>query len=111
MRLKHCALALGLTMSAASSTAQDYAISVSGFVCEFCAFGVSKNVSKLPFLDRTRYDKGIEMDPENQLVTLAVRKDAALDRAALTEAIESAGYKVEEIFVLSDTGEKAVWQP
>ena len=111
MRLTHYMFALILALGSKPVLAQDYVVSVSGFVCEFCALGVSKKVSKLPFIDRDRYDNGIEMDSENQLVTLAVRDGDSLDAAALSKAVESAGYNVEEIFVVSQTGQREIWQP
>ena len=97
-----------LLLNAAPAMAQDYVVQVSGFVCEFCALGVSKKVSKLDFVDRTRYDNGLIMDSQNQTVTIAVKEGETLDRASLVEAVESAGYKVESIAAHSLDGERAM---
>ena len=111
MRLTQLLFALVLALGSVAATANDYVVSVSGFVCEFCALGVSKKVSKLPFIDRDRYSNGIEMDSENQLVTLAVKQGSTLDPVALNDAVTAAGYNVEEIYVITQTGEREVWQP
>lgn len=72
--------------------AADYVVDVNGIVCEFCSLGVTKKVAKLPFIDKTRYTNGVDVDIENQKVTIAVKDGAELDVDALFEAIESGGY-------------------
>jgi copper chaperone CopZ len=91
--------------------AQDYVIHVNGIVCEFCSIGVRKKVSKLPFIDRTKYDDGVEVDIENQMVTIAVKSDAVLDKKALFAAIEAAGYNPVKIYELAPDGKKIAYQP
>lgn len=70
---------------------------------------MSKKLSKLPFVDRSRFNKGVLMDAENQLVTLAVKPSATFDVVQLTDAVESGGYKVEQIFTLSADGQREPW--
>ena len=72
---------------------------------------MSKKVSKLPFIDRSRLDNGVHVDIENQLVTIAVNPNAELNQAALFEAIVSGGYEPTEMFELTPDGERRVWQP
>lgn len=98
------ALMLVLAMSGAVAVAQDYVVEVHGIVCEFCSFGVAKKVRKLDFIDKTRLDKGVRVDIENQQVFVAVRDDARLDKAALFKAIESGGYKPIKVWTLSESG-------
>lgn len=106
MRISTLALIAALLLSTpAPALAQDYVINVNGIVCEFCAFGVTKKVAKLPFIDNTRYDKGVLVEVENQMVTIAVKEDATLDKNALFAAIESGGYNPVTIWKLMPDGE------
>lgn len=104
-------LALLIALSPTLVLAQDYVINVNGIVCEFCSLGVTKKVAKLPFIDRTQYNKGVYVEIENQMVTIAVKEGETLDKAALFAAIESGGYKPVEIFTLSTEGERIAYQP
>ncbi len=72
---------------------------------------MSKKVSNLPFVDRSRHDNGVLVDVENQMVTLAVKADAKLDQEALFEAIEDGGYEPIEVFELTPDGQRKAWQP
>lgn len=91
--------------------AADYVVDVNGIVCEFCSLGVTKKVAKLPFIDKTRYTNGVNVDIENQQVTIAVKDGAELDVDALFKAIESGGYnpiRVRELGadrVIGETGQ------
>lgn len=89
----------------APTVAADFVVTVNGIVCEFCSLGVRKKVSRLPFIDRSKYDDGVDVDPENQKVTIAVRDDAELDREALFEAIRSAGYNPIDVKALDEAGD------
>ena len=104
-------LALLLAAMSMQASAQDYVINVHGIVCEFCSLGVTKKVSKLPFIDRAKYDKGVKVEIENQMVTIAVKDGAAVDKAALFAAIESGGYNPVEIFELTPDGKQIPYQP
>ncbi len=92
------ALALLLALLANDAHARDYVVHVHGIVCEFCALGVSKKVARLPFVDRSRYNKGVLVAIENQRVTVAVKPGATLDRQALYRAIKDGGYEPIELF-------------
>lgn len=87
------------------AVAQDYVVSVNGIVCEFCSIGVRKKLSRLPFVDTSKYDDGVIVDIEHQRVTVAVKEGMPLERAALFDAIKSAGYNPVEIFQLAEDGE------
>lgn len=104
-------IALTLAVFATPAIAQDYVVRVNGIVCEFCAFGVTKKVSKLKFIDRTKYNKGVEVDVKEQLVTIAVKTAASLDRKALYDAIESGGYNPVELWELAEDGSRTLVQP
>jgi hypothetical protein len=110
VRIIKALLVLG-ALSSTSALAQDYVVNVNGIVCEFCSLGVTKKVSKLAFIDRSKYDKGVKVEIESQMVTIAVKADAQLDQQALFEAIESGGYNPVEIFELTATGDRVAYQP
>lgn len=89
-----------------TSIADDYVVNVNGLVCEFCAIGVTKKVSKLAFIDNSKYTKGVKVEIEDQMVTIAVKEDSELDKEALFSAIEAGGYNPVGIWKLTPEGEK-----
>jgi|TARA_B110000263_G_C14982793_1_gene362319 hypothetical protein len=105
------AIALLVALISTPAYAQDYIVNVNGIVCNFCSLGVAKKVSKLPFIDRAKYDRGVKVEIESQMVTIAVKEGAALDIEALFAAIESGGYNPVKVFELTLTGEHIAFQP
>ncbi len=97
--------ALAVALVSTPVLAQDYVVTVHGIVCSFCAQGVIKKVSKLPFVDRSMYTNGVKVEIEEQKVTVAVRDDAAINTASLFAAIESGGYSPIDVWIVSATGE------
>ncbi|MCH8158405.1 MAG: heavy-metal-associated domain-containing protein [Proteobacteria bacterium] len=85
--------------------ASDYVVHVHGLVCSFCAQGVTKKVSRLPFIDQSKYTKGVKVEIEKQKLTIAVIPDWDLDIPALFEAITSGGYEPVDIWTVTATGE------
>lgn len=86
-----------------TTAAQTYAVTVHGIVCEFCSYGVAKNIRKLSFIDSTQFKKGVKVDIKNQVVYIAVKNNSKLDRPTLFDAIESGGYKPIDIRKLNKT--------
>ncbi|MEE8046189.1 MAG: hypothetical protein V3T49_05055 [Dehalococcoidia bacterium] len=111
MFIKINALALLIALISTPALAQDYVVAVNGIVCEFCSLGVTKKVSKLPFIDHSKYDKGVKVEIEDQMVTIAVKEDADLDAEALFDAIESGGYNPVDIWKLTPDGERIAYHP
>ena len=66
---------------------------VNGIVCSFCAQGVNKKLSKLPYIDRTKYKKGVKVEIEKQLVTIAVKPDSGFSLDEVLRKIKSGGYE------------------
>ncbi|MEE8306887.1 MAG: heavy metal-associated domain-containing protein [Gammaproteobacteria bacterium] len=97
--------AVALLLSSPSGFANDYVVHVHGMVCSFCAQGVTKKISKLPFIDRSKYTKGVKVEIENQKVTVAVKPDERLDVPALFKAIKSGGYDPVDVWTVGATGE------
>lgn len=111
MKAKLWIIASCMTLVSIPALADDYVITVNGMVCEFCSLGVTKKIAKLPFIDRSKYTDGVDVEIENQKVTIAVKEGDVLDKDALFEAIESGGYNPIEIFALSADGERTALQP
>lgn len=103
------AFAVLFALSSAPVYAQNYVIDVSGIVCQFCSLGVAKKVSKLPFIDQSKFDKGVKVDIHNQRVTIAVKND--LDQAALYTAIKDGGYHPIETYTVLADGSHEVYVP
>ena len=111
MSIRIIILPILLVFVTTSALAQDYVINVNGIVCGFCSLGVRKKVSKLPFIDQTRYNKGVKVEVENQMVTIAVKDGATLDRDALFAAIESGGYNPVKVYELGPDGQQIAIEP
>lgn len=111
MKIRVWILVFCMTLVTLPAVAQDYVITVNGMVCEFCALGVTKKIAKLPFIDKSKYTDGVDVEIENQKVTIAVQDGAELDKDALFAAIESGGYNPIEIFEISADGEHIAYQP
>lgn len=68
-------------------------IIVQGIVCSFCSQGVKKKLSKLPFIDDTRYSKGVKVEIEIQRVTIAIKPGTEFDMEQVFKSIKSGGYE------------------
>ena len=75
---------------------------VKGLVCPSCAIGVRKNLSKMEGVDKKRFKDGIDMNPETQLVTIALKNGAKLDTKDLIERVVDAGYTAVEEYRLHE---------
>ena len=69
---------------------------VKGLVCPSCAIGIRVKVSKLPFVDVTRYKRGVDMDIKSQLLTVALLPNVKMDTRNIDKAVSNAGYEVVE---------------
>lgn len=85
--------------------ASDYVVHVHGLVCSFCAQGISRKVSRLPFIDQSKYTKGVKIEIEKQKLTIAVMTGRDLDIPALYEAITAGGYEPVDIWTVTAAGE------
>ena len=80
---------------------------VKGLVCPSCAIGIRIKVGKLPFVDSTRYKRGIDMDTKTQLLTIALLPGAKANIGELDKAITNAGYEPAEWYSLENGKLKA----
>ena len=74
---------------------------VKGLVCPSCAIGIRVKVGKLPFVDSTRYKRGLDMDTKTQLLTVALLPGVKADAKQLVKAITGAGYDPIEWYSLA----------
>ena len=75
---------------------------VKGLVCPSCAIGIRKNLSKMKGVDKKRFRDGVDMNPETQLVTIALKENCEVDYKDLMERVEDAGYDAIEEYKLHD---------
>ncbi len=75
---------------------------VKGLVCSSCGIGIRVKVGKLPFVDSTRYKRGIDMDTKTQLLTIALLPGAKANAGELDKAITNAGYEPVEWYSIED---------
>ena len=78
---------------------KDLVFEVKGLVCSFCAYGLQKGMSKLKFVDKKKYTKGVYTDITHQFVKVGLKKDKKpnIDKALI--AIQDAGYEVLKSYV------------
>lgn len=76
------------------------AVYARGLCCPSCAIGVRLKVSALEFVDTEKPDKGVEIDPVNQLVTVALKPGKTVDSKAIRQAIQDAGYAPVHIYTV-----------
>ena len=61
-----------------------------------------RNLSKMKGVDKKRFRDGIDMNPETQLVTIALKENGKVDYKDLMERVEDAGYDAIEEYKLHD---------
>ena len=80
---------------------------IKGLVCPSCALGIRIKVGKLPFVDSTRYKRGVDMDAKTQLLTVALLPGIKADDQSLSHAIIAAGYDPVERYTMQEGKLKA----
>jgi len=80
---------------------------IKGLVCPSCALGIRIKVGKLPFVDSTRYKRGVDMDAKTQLLTVALLPGIKADDQSLSQAIIAAGYDPVERYTMQEGKLKA----
>jgi len=85
------------------------AVYVKGLVCSSCSIGVKVHLRKLKGVDKKLLDKGITLDINSQLATVALKPGAMLNPKEVVKAIDKAGYEAGAMFV--SNGNKVVRTP
>jgi hypothetical protein len=78
---------------------EDLVFQVKGLVCSFCAHGLQKGLSKLKFVDKKKYTKGVYADINYQFVKVGLKKDKKLNIDKALTVISDAGYEVLKSYV------------
>lgn len=77
-------------------------IEVHGIVCSFCSQGVTRKLAKLPFIDASKYTKGVKVEIEQQKVTIAIKRGTTLDIKEVFDSIRSSGYEPIKATIYQD---------
>jgi len=72
---------------------------VQGIVCSFCAYGVQKNLSKLDFIDTSKYNDGVLIDINAHLVTLAIKPTKKINIRKIIQNILEGGYEPIKLYL------------
>ena len=78
---------------------EDLVLQVKGLVCSFCAHGLQKGLSKLKFVDKTKYTKGVYADITHQFVKVGLKKNKEPNIDKALDVITEAGYEVLKSYV------------
>jgi len=79
-------------------------LEVHGIVCSFCSFGVQKKLSKLPFVDLSKYKKGSHIEIEKQRVTIAIKPNEQVNIKLIYDSIISGGYDPKQAWISDSSG-------
>ena len=77
---------------------EDLVFRVKGLVCSFCAHGLQKGLSKLKFVDKKKYTKGIHTDINHQYVVVGLKKGEEINVDDAIDVITDAGYEVSKFY-------------
>ena len=76
-------------------------LKVDGVVCSFCAYGLEKSISKLPFVEKSLFGgDGVFVDVNKGIITVAINPKEKIDILGTVKAITKAGYVAREIHML-----------
>jgi len=76
-------------LKASPNTVAAYA---KGLCCPSCGIGIRKKISKLSFVDKSRFNKGVELDASTQIVSIAVKRGERANAQEVAKSIQKAGY-------------------
>lgn len=79
-----------LAVSAQEVSQPTYKIQVDGLACPYCAYGLEKSLTKISGVE------GIETDIDTGIVTITMAAEATLHRLAATQAVEDAGFTLND---------------
>ena len=76
----------------------DVVFKVKGMVCSFCAQGLQKSLSKLSYVDKKNYTKGVKVNLKDQVTIISTKAGAKIDYNLAVKKIADAGYSVEAAY-------------
>lgn len=87
--------------AALKKSPSDVVVYAKGLICESCAIGIRKKLQRLDFIDTRQPNKGIQMNPQTQLVTITVKRGALADGPKISKAIRAAGYDPVSLYLVN----------
>jgi len=89
-------------------------VHVLGAVCSFCSLGIQKKLSKLPFVDLSKYNhRGSLMEIEKQRLTIAIKPGEKANIKAhiksIYKAVRAGGYDPKRAYVGKGKNKIAVY--
>lgn len=78
---------------------EDLVFEIKGLVCSFCAHGLQKGISKLKFVDKKKYTKGVYTDITHQFVKVGLKKNKIPNIDKALAVIQDAGYEILKFYV------------
>ncbi len=76
----------------------DVVFKVKGMVCSFCAQGLQKSLSKLSYVNKKNYTKGVKVNLKDQVTIISTKEGAKINYNLAIKKIADAGYSVEEAY-------------
>lgn len=105
MKTKTLFLAAALMLAPAFAYAEVIKTDVNGLICAFCATAIEKTVGKIDGVE------SVKVDLDTRVVTTTTKDDTQISDAALTKAIEDAGYVVVDIHRQTAVAESKADEP
>ena len=90
----------GAAVAKLKAEANTVVVYARGMCCASCGIGIRKKISKLDFVDRGRFNKGVDLDPKTQLVIVALKEGSSATPQVLSQAVEDAGYDAIHMYKL-----------
>lgn len=90
MRIAVAAI-IGLWLAGNPAFAETYKLSVDGLACPFCAYGIEKQLDKLPGVTN------LKTDIKSGTVTVKTNKGKKLATAQLRAAVKRAGFTLRSV--------------
>lgn len=75
---------------------------VKGLVCSSCAIGVKVHLRKLKGIDKKQLDKGVTLNINTQIASIALLDEHSISPQDITKAITKAGYKAKYLYQWDD---------
>ncbi len=75
-----------------------YLVYVKGLVCSSCAIGIKVHLRKLKGVDKRQLEKGISLDIESQIASIALKDNHNISPKDIAKAIDNAGYEAKYLY-------------
>ncbi|MEM1222238.1 MAG: heavy-metal-associated domain-containing protein [Verrucomicrobiota bacterium] len=79
-------------------------IFVKGLICSSCGIGLRIHLNRVDGIDRKQLNRGVDMNIDTQLVTIAIEEGKSIDMSKVNKAIYKAGYDPVYYYEMSSAG-------